>query len=160
LLGNIYLVAVTLFLGGIVLVVFELFHKEKIEKTERLEDVSYKHAFFIGLAQAAAIIPGISRSAATIIGAISLKHQRKTAVEFSFLLAVPTMVAAVGLDVVKSYKNFSLDHLGLLLVGFVVSFITALIAVKFLLKFIQRNTFLVFGVYRILIAAVLFFVIY
>lgn len=159
LLGNTHVVVWSLLLGGIALVVFELFYKEKTEKTETLQHVSYKHSFIVGLVQSLAIIPGVSRSAATILGAMLLGYKRKTAVEFSFLLAVPIMVAASSLDVLKSYQNFSFDYLWLLLLGFVVSFITAIGAVKFLLKFIQKNNFIIFGVYRIIIAIILFLVI-
>lgn len=98
------------------------------------------------------MIPGVSRSAATIVGALILGTKRKTAVEFSFLLAIPTMIAASGLDLVRSNFSFNSHELTLLGIGFLGSFIVALMAVKFFINFIQKHTFLSFGVYRIFLA--------
>jgi len=98
-----------------------------------------------------AMIPGVSRSAATIIGGLILGLKRKTIVEFSFLLAVPTLAAATGLDLVKSAGTFSLDQSDLLIIGFIASFITAIIGIKFLLQYIQKNNFIAFGIYRMAI---------
>lgn len=148
LLGNIAVVLWSLFLGGIFLIVFEYLHKEKEDSLENIEKIPYKQCLIIGLFQSLAMIPGVSRSAATIIGGLILGLKRKTIVEFSFLLAVPTMMAATGLDLVKNAGTFSLDQSGLLLAGFAVSFITAIIGIKFLLKYIQKNNFIAFGVYR------------
>ena len=98
------------------------------------------------------MIPGVSRSASTIVGGLLLGLKRRTIVEFSFLLAVPTMAAATGYDLLKNAAQFSLDQAQFLAVGFVTSFVVALISIKFLLRFIQTHTFISFGVYRIALA--------
>ena len=125
---------------------------KKKDATDELASVSYKHAFLIGIFQSIAIIPGVSRSAATIIGGLILGLKRKTIVEFSFLLAVPTMLAATVLDLFKSARAFTVDQFAFLTVGFLVSFIVAVLNIKFLLMFIKRHNFVSFGIYRILIA--------
>lgn len=152
LLGNTTITLAALFLGGIILILFELFYQEEKHHLERLEDISLKQSFFIGLCQSISIIPGVSRAAATIIGGLLMGTNRKTAVEFSFLLAIPTMLAATGLDLVKSNFAFSQQEYLLLLVGFIGSFLVAIVAVKFLLRFIQSHTFIPFGIYRIILA--------
>ncbi|MDD5712226.1 MAG: undecaprenyl-diphosphate phosphatase [Smithellaceae bacterium] len=115
--------------------------------------MTYRQAMIIGLFQAIAVIPGVSRSASTIVGGLLLGLKRRTIVEFSFLLAVPTMAAATGYDLLKNAAQFSLDQVQFLAVGFVTSFVVALLSIKFLLKFIQTHTFIAFGVYRIALAA-------
>lgn len=157
LLGNETVVLWSLLLGGIGLIVFERRHKESAPVSPHaanVYDISYRQAALIGLFQAAAIVPGVSRSAATIVGGLWLGLRRATIVEFSFLLAVPTMLAASGLDLLKNYSSFSSDQFGSLAVGFVVSFLVALASVRFLLRFIQKHDFVPFGVYRILLAAI------
>ena len=144
----------SLFLGGIILIVFELLHHEKEDHTEDLSRISYPKAITIGIFQSIAIIPGVSRSAATIIGGLMLGIKRKTIVEFSFLLAIPTMCAATGLDLIKNAHSFSSDQFAFLSIGFITSFIVALLSIKFLLYFIQRNNFVWFGVYRVAVACV------
>ncbi len=156
LLGNVLVTVAALLIGGILLIVIEKMHAEKNEHISRIEQVSLKTALFIGLFQSLSMIPGVSRAAATIIGALLLGTKRKTAVEFSFLLAVPTMLAATGLDLVKSDFHFSSYEFSLLAVGFIGSFIVAILAIKFLLKFVQNHTFIPFGIYRIVLA-ILFF---
>ncbi len=152
LLGSDITVVLSLLIGGILLIAFEFAHNEKEDALEDVAHLSYWRAALIGVAQSVAIVPGVSRSAATIVGGMLAGLKRKTIVEFSFLLAVPTMVAATGLDLVKSYKEFSLAQFDVLAVGFVVSFIVALAGIKFLLRFVKHNTFISFGVYRIVIA--------
>jgi undecaprenyl-diphosphatase len=158
LLGNLYVTLVSLLVGGIVLIVLELIYKEKEHHVEKIEDMTLPKAFVIGLVQSIAIIPGVSRSAATIIGALFLGTKRKAAAEFSFLLAVPTMLAATGLDLIKTNFSYSSNEWLMLAVGFVGAFIVALISVKLFLKYVQRNNFIIFGVYRV-IAAILFYLI-
>ena len=157
LLGNSHVVLWSLLIGGIFLIVFELLHREKADATDNVVSISYSQAIFIGLFQSIAIIPGVSRSAATIIGGLLLGLKRKTIVEFSFLLAVPTMLAATMLDLSKNVNSFTHSQFIFLLVGFITSFIIALLAIKFLLAFIQKHSFIAFGVYRILIALLFFF---
>jgi undecaprenyl-diphosphatase len=149
----------SLLIGGIFLVLFELWHREKEAASEEISDISYSKAFIIGLCQAVAMIPGVSRSAATIIGGLILGIKRKTIVEFSFLLAVPTMAAATGLDLMRSGAHFSMEEFYLLLLGFVSSFIVALLSIKWLTYFIKNHTFISFGIYRILISLFFWFVI-
>lgn len=157
LLGNTSIVLWSLLIGGVLLIVFEHYHKEPAGESESLENITYRDAAIIGLFQAIAIIPGVSRSAATIVGGLLLGYKRKTVVEFSFLLAVPTMLAATGLDLLKNHSALS-GGATVLAVGFITSFIVALIAVKWLLKFIKNHTFTGFGIYRIA-AAILGFII-
>jgi undecaprenyl-diphosphatase len=158
LLGNEAVVLWALGIGGVLLIIFELVYKSKRgavpdeNEGAGIESVTYKQAFLIGLAQSLAIIPGVSRSAATIVGGLLLGLSRQTIVEFSFLLAVPTMLAASGLDLVKNAGSFSADQFGVLTVGFVVAFVTALVAIKFLLSYIRTHSFIPFGIYRIAIA--------
>lgn len=152
LLGNTLVVLTALFLGGIFLIIFEKRYKEREGVTEEIENLSYKKAVGIGLFQSIALVPGVSRAAATIVGGLFLGMKRKTIVEFSFLLAVPTMLAATGLDLVKNFNSIEVDEFGLLTVGFVAAFVTAILGVKFLLKFIETHNFTLFGVYRILVA--------
>jgi len=155
LLGSTATVLWSLLFGGIALILFELWYKNKEKSEEKsVSSLSYAHCFFIGLFQALAVIPGVSRAGATILGGLWLGVPRKTIVEFSFLLALPTMAGATGLDLVKNASSFSYDQFGILVVGFVASFITAVLAIKFLLSFIQKRTFVLFGVYRIILAIV------
>ena len=152
LLTNCNIVLWSLLLGGLALIGFELLHKEKDDAIDDLASIPYGTALLIGLFQAVAMIPGVSRSAATIVGGLVLGLKRKTIVEFSFLLAVPTMLAATGLDLLKNASGFSVGQLGYLSLGLVFSFISALIGVKFLLRFIKNHTFIPFGIYRIVLA--------
>ncbi len=158
LLGNSYVVVTSLFVGGIVLIVFELLHKEKPESLEGAKQITYGQALLVGCFQSIAIIPGVSRSAATILGGLLIGMRRIAIVEFSFLLAVPTMVAATGYDLLKSADTFAFDDLGLLALGFFTAFFVALLAMRFLLTIVRKYTFIPFGIYRIVLA-ILFFVI-
>jgi len=147
----------TLFLGGIFLIIFEKWHKEKENASEDIANISYKHCFYIGLFQSIAMIPGISRSATTILGGLLIGLRRKTIVEFSFLLAVPTMLVAAGFDLLNNIEKFSLSESHFLAVGFVSSFGMAILGIKFFLAYIQKRTFVAFGIYRIM-AVILFLV--
>jgi len=146
----------TLLLGGIALIVFELFHREPEENIEDVAAISYLQSALIGIFQSVAIIPGVSRSAATIIGGLLLGIRRVTIVEFSFLLAVPTMFAATGYDIAKNASLFSTDQTMALGIGFVTSFAVALFAIKFLLAYVRTHSFIPFGVYRIAVALLFF----
>lgn len=159
LLGNERVVLWSLFLGGVFLIIFEFFYRKRKEPSNNLAEISYKQAFLIGLFQSIAMIPGISRSAATIIGGLFMGLPRKTIVEFSFLLAVPTMAAATGLDLIQSAGGFSLNYFYILLVGFIASFVVAMMSIKFLLRLIKTHSFFAFGVYRVVLA-ILFWLIF
>jgi undecaprenyl-diphosphatase len=151
LLGNVPVVLWALFLGGIALIVFEYFHRENEHGADDVAKITYAQAALIGVFQALAIVPGVSRAAATIVGGLLLGIKRKTIVDFSFLLAIPTMAAATGLDLLKSGWSFTPSEFGLIGVGFVVSFIVALLAIVWFIRFIQRHSFTPFGIYRIVL---------
>lgn len=150
LLGSFSVILWSLALGGLLMILFEKFFKEKSDVSEDISSISYKKCFSIGLFQSIAMIPGVSRAAATILGGIYLGLKRRTIVEFSFLLAVPTMLAATGLDLIQG-ANFSESQFKFLAIGFLVSLITAVLSIKFLLAYIRKHNFTNFGFYRILI---------
>ncbi len=158
-LGNFTIISWTLLVGGIILIMFEYLYNKK-HNTEssihELEHMPYSTAFLIGCAQSIAVVPGVSRAAATIIAGRMLGVGKVAIVEFSFLLAIPTMMAAAGYDILKSHASFSSSDTLLLIIGFVTAFIAALISIKFLLQFIKNKTFVTFGVYRIVVAILLF----
>lgn len=154
LLGNTIVTLAALFFGGIALIALELVYREKEHHAQTIEKITNKQAFLIGLFQALSMIPGVSRAAATIIGGLFVGAKRKAAVEFSFLLAIPTMLAASSLDLVKNDFIFTSYEYSLLAIGFVGSFLVAIFAIKFLLQFIQNHTFIPFGIYRIILAII------
>lgn len=154
LLGSQNVVLWSLFLGGIFLIVFEYFHRESKDATEEISRITYRQACLIGLFQSVAMIPGVSRAAATIIGGLVLGLRRKTIVEFSFLLAVPTMAAATGLDLLKSAGSFLSDQFVFLAVGFLTSLGVAVLSIRFLLYYIKNHNFVLFGIYRVAIALI------
>jgi undecaprenyl-diphosphatase len=158
LLGSQTIVLWALLLGGIFLIIFEWIYKEKADAVEDPAGITYGQAFAIGLFQSVAMIPGVSRAAATIIGGLILGMKRKAIVEFSFMLAVPTMAAAAGLDLIKSAGSLHMSDFGLLAAGFISAFVVAIISIKFLLSFIKNHTFVWFGVYRILVAVIFYLV--
>jgi undecaprenyl-diphosphatase len=159
-LGNIEVTLWSLFLGGIALIALEtVFKKRKIDE-RAVTSVTYKSAFLVGLTQSISIIPGVSRSAASIIGGMVFGMDRKTAVEFSFLLAIPTLLAAAGLDLVSTNFNFSVNEWMLLIVGFVSSFAVALFVIKWLLSYVRNHTFIFFGFYRIAIAILFYLILF
>jgi len=153
LLSNVYVVVATLFLGGIVLLfVDKWFHKATIAPDV---EPTLGQGLKIGFFQCIAMIPGVSRSAASIIGGMATGLSRKRAAEFSFFLAVPTMFGAASLKVVKSLDTIKQEDIFLYLFGSVVAFLVAMIAIKTFIKFIQKNGFKVFGWYRIILAVVI-----
>jgi undecaprenyl-diphosphatase len=153
-LFNPIIVSISLVLGGIVLILIDKKVVGQESKTAELENISYKNAFFIGLFQSISMIPGVSRAAATIVGGIFNGLDKKQAIEFSFLLAVPTMFAATGYDLYKTTIVFSGHEIFLLSLGLVVAFITAWIAVKVFIKIVQNYGFKYFGYYRIIIGII------
>lgn len=140
-------VATTLILGGIVMLVVEQFHKRSQFKS--VDDVPLKTGFLVGVAQCVAMVPGVSRSGATIIGGLLLGLERRTAAEFSFFLAIPTMAGAFAHDAFKHRHDFSFDDAGLIAVGFVTAFIAGLLVVKPFLKVVSKIGFAPFAFYRI-----------
>ncbi|WP_372934706.1 undecaprenyl-diphosphate phosphatase [Mariniphaga sediminis] len=146
-------VSLALLIGGLILILLERFRGSL--KTESLASLSYQTALFIGLIQCMALIPGTSRSAATIIGAMILGCSRMVAVEFSFFLAIPTMIAATSYSLFKMGFSISSGELSVLLIGFSVSFLVAWIVIAGFMGFIAKKSFLVFGYYRIIIGVLI-----
>ncbi|MBM3414781.1 MAG: undecaprenyl-diphosphate phosphatase [Bacteroidetes bacterium] len=140
-------VAISLVVGGIALLFIDNFFRTPSIHEE--EQVSFKSAFLIGCWQCLAMVPGISRSAASIIGGMQQKLDRKVAAEFSFFLAVPTMAAATGYKLLKAASSITLEHLQLFAIGNLVAFVVAIIAIKFFIRFLQHNGFRLFAYYRI-----------
>lgn len=156
LLGSEIVVLWSLFLGGVAILMFERWYAEnKAAEGVMVGQISYQQAALVGLFQSIAMIPGVSRSAATILGGLLLGLPRKTAVEFSFLLAVPTMAAATGLDLLKTYSEFTTSDIPLFFAGGLMAFGTALVSVRWLISYVQKKDFTVFGWYRIGIAILL-----
>lgn len=141
-------VAITMIAGGVVLLFIDNFFKHPT--VEKDEQISFPKAFIIGVWQCVAMIPGVSRSAASIIGGMQQKLTRKLAAEFSFFLAVPTMAAATGYKLLKGYKTISSDNIQLFVVGNIVAFVVAMLAIKFFIGFLQKHGFKLFGYYRII----------
>lgn len=152
-LFNPTVVAITLILYGIIIILMEN-QKKDVFKYENLDELSVQSAFKIGFFQCLAMIPGTSRSAATIIGAMLLGCNRTTAAEFSFFLAIPTMLGATVLKVLKMGVGFSLYEWGLIAVGFIVSFIVAYAVITKFMSYIKKHDFKIFGVYRIILGIV------
>ena len=158
-LFSVEIVAWMFIIGGVIFLIVERFYEEKEHFIDDVEKVSYKQALWIGLAQIAALIPGTSRAGSTIIGAMLVGLNRKASAEFSFLLAFPVMCATTGYDLLKHYKDFTDANLVVLGVGFVTAFIVAYLTIKLFLAFLQRFTFVAFGIYRILFGVILLLVI-
>lgn len=156
LLESVLVVAIMLVLGG----VFMLFVDKWLKRTTVNQDMDWKRALKIGFWQCIAMIPGVSRSMATIVGGMSTKLTRKNAAEFSFFLAVPTMAAAGGYKLLKllldpSGRVMLQDNLITLLIGNVIAFIVAMGAIKFFIGFLTRHGFKAFGYYRIVVGGIL-----
>jgi len=147
LLESIYVVAIMLILGGIVL----LFIDKWFDNENEDQEITYPKALKIGFFQVIAMIPGVSRSAATIIGGMTQKLNRKTAAEFSFFLAVPTMFAASAYKLLKNYEAITIDNIDILIFGNVIAFIVAMVAIKSFISFLTKHGFRVFGWYRIIV---------
>ena len=153
LLGSSAITLNALFWGGVALIGVEWFLKRKKTKADKTSEVSYRQALIIGTFQSLSVIPGVSRAAATIIGGLLTGLDRETATEFSFLLAVPTMFAATGYDLYKSRDFIAQGGTLALVVGTSLSFVFAVLAVKFLINYVKKHDFTAFGVYRIVLAA-------
>ena len=156
-LFNLYTVAWMFIIGGIIFFIVEKIYSEEKVKVNEVEKVSYRQALLIGFFQVFALIPGTSRSGATIVGGMLGGLSRKTAADFSFLLAIPTMFAASGYEFVKNVSSFKDQNLTVLAVGFVISFVSCYIAVKWFLKFVKKYTLNPFGVYRIIVGIILLY---
>lgn len=160
-MDNVLVVAITLIFYGIILIVVEKNNKEKnLVLVNRFENLKYRTAFYIGFFQCLAMIPGTSRSGITIIGALLLGLSRPLAAEFSFFLAIPTMLGATLLKLLKNGLNFSSEEIVYLGLGTFLSFVVAYIAIKWLMLFIKKRDFVFFGIYRIILGIVILFSIF
>ncbi|MCJ0742659.1 undecaprenyl-diphosphate phosphatase [Pedobacter montanisoli] len=149
-LGNPIFIAIVLFLGGIILLFIDRFFKNPTITSE--SEISYPKAFKIGLYQVLAVcFPGLSRSAATIIGGMQQKLTKSAAAEFSFFLAVPTMIAATGYKLLKGHELLNAQNIKILLFGNAIAFIVAIIAIKSFINFLTKHGFRIFGWYRIVV---------
>ncbi len=151
----------SMFVIGVIFIVFEYFiKKDRIKISKSIKDMTYKEAFFIGVGQSLAVIPGVSRSGIVMLTMMGINFRRDESAVYSFLLGVPTILAASGFEVLKT--NFGIltdpNNLLLLAVGFVMSFITAVLSVKWFVGFLKKNTLVPFGIYRIILS-VFFFVV-
>ena len=149
------IVAWMFIIGGLVFLVVEYFYEEKKAHVTHVEKVNYKQALWVGIAQIFSLIPGTSRAGATIIGGLLVGLDRKTSAEFSFLLAIPVMAAVTGYDLLKHYQDFADANWGAFIAGFITAFIVAYLTIKLFLAFIQRFTFVAFGIYRIIFGVIL-----
>ena len=148
-------IATTLIVYGILFIVIENYNKKRTPTRKKLSDITFKDALFIGVFQLLAVIPGTSRSGATIIGGILLGTSRKLAAEYTFFLAIPTMLGASLLKFVKFGLGFTGTEIIILLLGMAVAFVVSILAIKFLMGYIKKHDFKVFGWYRIVLGAVI-----
>lgn len=151
-------VAIMLIVYGVAFIVVERHNKTKTPKCTSLNDFTYKAALIVGFFQVLSLVPGTSRSGATILGAILIGSSRFVATEFSFFLGIPVMFGASGLKILKFLMNgnsFDFAQITILLVGMATAFVVSIVAIKFLLDYIKRNDFTVFGWYRIILGVIL-----
>ena len=144
-------IAICLIFYGVAFIVIEAWNKTRTPKTEQLSDITYRIAFIIGCFQVLSIIPGTSRSGATIIGALLIGVSRVAAAEFTFFMAVPVMVGLSMIKVLKFGFDFTGTELATLGIGCVVAFLVSVVVIKFFMSYIKKHSFSVFGVYRILL---------
>jgi undecaprenyl-diphosphatase len=156
LLEHTLIVSISFIIGGIILVFVDNWFKKSSENQE----ISYLKALKIGGFQVISMVPGVSRSAATIIGGLTQKLTRKNAAEFSFFLAVPTMFGASCLELLKTYKSINSDNILILLVGNIVAFIIAMLAIKSFITYLTKHGFKLFGYYRIIVGIVILIMIF
>lgn len=142
-------------IGGIVFIIVEYFHKDEESSSKEIEEVTWNQSLWIGFGQIFSLIPGTSRAGATIIAGMVSGVNRKASTEFSFLLAIPVMMAVSGYDLLKHYHEFEGANLTAFVVGFVVAFVVAYLTIKLLIVFLQRFTFVAFGIYRIIFGIIL-----
>jgi len=154
LMPNESLVLLSLFLGGILLILFDRWHRVKTGSLDDLDKIPLSKCFYVGTIQSLAVIPGVSRAAATILGGLTLGFTRRSIVEFSFLLAVPTILAATVLDLAKNGAAFADADWPILFLGGAVSFGVALLSVRFFIRHAQNHGFMAFGIYRIGLAVI------
>jgi len=152
---NAQVVAYMFIIGGIIFLILEYFYKENEHTIDDVEKITYKQAGWIGFAQMFALIPGTSRAGSSIVGALIVGLSRKASAEFSFLLAMPVMIATSGYDILKHHDQFTGESAISLGIGFIVAFIVAYFTMKFFIKFLEKFTFVTFGIYRIIFGILL-----
>lgn len=151
-------IAIALIVGGIIMIIIE--SQPRTAEISDINKIKPLQAFYIGLFQCLAMIPGTSRSGATIIGGLLLKFDRKLATDFSFFLAIPTIFAASAFDLIKNFHELTNSGLELIIIGTLASFISALLVIKWFIGFVAKHNFIPFGIYRIVVGIlILFFVI-
>ena len=149
---NYQTVAIMLILVGVVFIIIERANKNKVARVDSIDDISYGQAFLIGVFQMiAAIFPGTSRSGSTIVGSLMLGISRTAAAEFTFFLAVPAMFGGSAIKILKYSGGFNSAEVALLAIGMIVAFVLSIIAIKFLMSYIKKHDFKVFGWYRIIL---------
>ncbi len=163
LLGNNKIEIIALLVGGLIILYFEYKQKKNppLVGSEKVEDLSVRQLLTLGVVQAIAVIPGVSRSGAVIVGGRIMKIPASVITEFSFVLAIPTMLAATAYDIYKSGVNITSGEWGSIALGFLVSFVVALLVVKWLINYVKTHSFSIFGWYRVIVGIlllVLFFV--
>lgn len=142
-------IAIALIIGGIAMIIID--QKPRKSTIEEVDNIKPLKAFYIGLFQCLAMIPGVSRSGATIIGGLLLGLNRKTAAEFSFFLAIPTIAAATVFDLYKNFSQLTFSNAEIILAGLFSAFISAILVIKWFINFVSKNNFVIFGIYRILV---------
>lgn len=151
-------VSIMLIVGGIAFLIFEYLRRDKpIDTGKDISELSFKEAFTIGIFQSLSMIPGTSRSGATLIGGLIMGLNRKSAAEFSFLLAIPTMIIATAYDLIKHRNEMIINDYFMLTVAFITAFVFALATVKLFVAFISRHTFTPFAFYRIAVGLIFFY---
>ena len=151
---NYQTVAIMLILFGVAFIVIENWNKTRTPKVETLNDITYKTAFLIGMFQVLSIIPGTSRSGATIIGALLIGVSRVAAAEFTFFLAVPVMFGLSALKMIKFGLSFTSAEFAILIIGCVVAYLVSIVVIKFLMSYIKKHDFKIFGWYRIVLGVI------
>lgn len=147
-------IALTLIIYGIAFIVIERWNKNRTPKTKELSDITYRTAFLIGLFQVLSIIPGTSRSGSTIIGGLVIGVSRVAAAEFTFFLAVPVMFGLSALKMMKFGFTYTSTEVAVLLIGTIVAFVVSILVIKFLMSYIKKHDFQIFGWYRIVLGII------
>lgn len=146
-------IAFALIFGGLIMILVD--RQEKISNTKNIDEIAPIQAFLVGCFQSLAMVPGVSRSGATIIGGLLLKFNRQTATEFSFFLSIPTITAASFFDLYKNYDSLTLSGLELIIIGFLAAFIAAIIVIKWFINYVSKHNFVPFAIYRIVLGFII-----
>jgi len=156
---NPLVIGLSMLIGGFIILIVEKFYQKNISQNKEMKEINIKSSLLIGLFQCLAMIPGVSRSGATIIGAMFLGVSRAKATEFSFFLAIPTIFSASIFDLYKNHQDLTLENIELIIFGSVIAFLSSLIVIKWLISFVAKNNFLIFATYRIIIGALILLII-